>query len=1215
MKLVHSLLLSALVLGLPAFAPDLRAQTPAALTTLHGFGVSDTARAAEDGTQPRGSLLQGSDGNFYGTTATGGTNGTGTVFRLTPEGTVTTLYSFDAVDGNGTNRDGTLPDAGLLQAGDGNFYGATTRGGAHGVGTVFRLTAEGAITTLHSFEAEPHPPAQRKDGTVARLTLVESGDGALYGTTTTGGANGAGTVFRLTHDGVFTPLHDFSGPDGAGPDAGLVQGNDGNFYGTATTGGANGTGAIFQLTYDGVLTVLHSFGAEDGDLRNSDGARPYGSLIQGSGGSFFGTTSEGGAGGSGTVFRLTRTGIMTTLHSFGAVDRKGSNDDGALPQAGLLAAADGAFFYGTTTAGGAAAGGTVFRITRAGVLTTLHHFAGSDGSGPQAGLVQGRDGQLYGTTSGGGAAGQGTLFRLQVASLRGLAATTADEKSAKVHEARKSTLPVVDLTATSLPVDDSAADAGGTFWVSRTGGDASKSLTVNVRSKQGASAPAAIRQITLPGSQTQIALSPAELGAATAGTSGLKATLLPGSGYTVGARSASLRSSAQTAAPSLATAPFNLPIMSASGTISTWLGNAGNPGNWSNASLWNGGIPDSANADARIDGNKTGINSIVILDSTRTVGALTVDKGDTLILHDSTNLALTNAGGFTGDDTITNNSTISIGDNTQNDNVALYFTGPATLVGAGTVKLTKGNAFLFANNHGDRPTIGAGATVSGVGNLGNGQTAFTNNGTVTANLSGQALYINPGSNDDFTNGSSGVIHAENGGVLQLTTGTFAAGSFAALDGSQVQVFDTTVSGATLTTAGSGVVTLSNTVTLANVTNAGKLVVHDNSSAYLSGVFTNNAALSVGDNTQTDNAALLLASPVSLAGAGTITLAKGNSFFFASNSGDRLTIGANVTINGLGYLGNNQTAFTNYGLITVRGSGNFFNVAPGGDPDADNVPASFINSTYPVTDKNNVTTIVPGVVEARDGGTISFTNGSSVPVTNQGLFQVTTATADNSSFTLPSGSLTNLASATPAGGTQATGTLTGGTFLVAATGTAPGTATLSFGGTGEITVNAANGTINGTNALFPDFNGLADNQGTFSLLGQRPFTAPGSLKDEGKLVIDAGSTLQIRGDFTESNTSVLSVIVGGAATQGPLSPGIIQINGNAALAGTLALRLSSAATQTQIKATDTITIGSIAATPSGSFANVANGQRLNTADALGSFEVDYGPNAANPTRSS
>jgi uncharacterized repeat protein (TIGR03803 family) len=350
-----------------------------------------------NGDFPSAGLVQAKDGNFYGTTTFGGSGSYGTVFQMSPSGTFTNLISFD-----GTN--GASPHAGLVQGTDGSFYGTTYAGGTNGYGTIFQLTTSGTLTTLVTFAIGTggHPIAG----------LIQGQDGNFYGTTSFGGTNIGGTAFQVMTNGALTTLVSFnvSGNGGNSPCAGLVQANDGCLYGTTELGGTNGCGTIFKLTTNGTFTSLYSF------TGTNDGAKPYAGLVQGSDGNFYGTTSAGGAYtnqsglGYGTVFEFATNGTLTTLVSFG-------NTNGANPQAGLVQASDGNF-YGTTSAGGAYTNqsgfgyGTIFKLATNGTLTTLVSFNGTNGASPQAGLVQGVDGNFYGTTAQGGTNGYGTVFQL-----------------------------------------------------------------------------------------------------------------------------------------------------------------------------------------------------------------------------------------------------------------------------------------------------------------------------------------------------------------------------------------------------------------------------------------------------------------------------------------------------------------------------------------------------------------------------------------------------------------------------------------------------------------------------------------------------------------------------------------------------------------------------------------------------------------------------------
>ncbi|HZT43750.1 MAG TPA: choice-of-anchor tandem repeat GloVer-containing protein [Chthonomonadaceae bacterium] len=382
--------------------------------TPNGVFTSLYTFAGAYGAGPNG-LTSGSDGNFYGTTRGGGPNGTGTVFKITPQGALTSLYSFSATNGTqGTNADGANPNANLALGSDGSFYGTTYAGGTYGVGTVFKITPQGVLTVLTSI-----PAGTNADGSIPN-GLIPGADGNLYGTAQQGGVNGAGTVFRMTPTGTLTTLYAFSLPsaagtnaDGANPMAGLIQGTNGNFYGTTFAGGANGVGTVFQITPAGAFTTLASFGGVYG-------AHPRAALLLAADGNFYGTTSQGGANGNGTVFKITPAGALSLLYTFSATSGTPPvNSDGAQPWASLAQGSDGNF-YGTTTLGGAGGTGTVFQITPAGAFTTLHAFSpltgssgvNAEGANPQAALVQGPDGSFYGTAYNGGDPGSGTVYKI-----------------------------------------------------------------------------------------------------------------------------------------------------------------------------------------------------------------------------------------------------------------------------------------------------------------------------------------------------------------------------------------------------------------------------------------------------------------------------------------------------------------------------------------------------------------------------------------------------------------------------------------------------------------------------------------------------------------------------------------------------------------------------------------------------------------------------------
>jgi uncharacterized repeat protein (TIGR03803 family) len=361
-----------------------------------------------NGGQPYASLVQGLDGSLYGTTSSGGANSSGTVFKVTTAGALTTLYSFCM---KGDCTDGAVPLAAVVQAPDGDLYGTTAQGGAHGrAGTAFKITPRGEHTTLYSFCAR-HIDGACADGGDVQAGLVQARNGDFYGTTVQGGIHRDGTVFKITPGGALTTLHSFCSyagcNDGAFPFAPLIQATNGDFYGTTYEGGGSANaGAVFRITPAGTLTTLYSFCAQ---TNCTDGSNPYAGLIQSTDGNFYGTTSQGGANGFGTVFSITSAGKLTTLYSFCA---QTNCPDGANPYTGLVQATDGNF-YGTTGDGGTKGDGTVFKLTATGTLSTLHSFAGSDGYSPN-GLAQFTGGALYGTTSRGGANSYGTVFMLAV---------------------------------------------------------------------------------------------------------------------------------------------------------------------------------------------------------------------------------------------------------------------------------------------------------------------------------------------------------------------------------------------------------------------------------------------------------------------------------------------------------------------------------------------------------------------------------------------------------------------------------------------------------------------------------------------------------------------------------------------------------------------------------------------------------------------------------
>jgi uncharacterized repeat protein (TIGR03803 family) len=299
---------------------------------------------------PFGGLTLGSDGNFYGVLGCqrllcleqNEPLSGGMVFRISPTGQFTSLYSFCSQ----TNcTDGQQPHGRLIQASNGTFYGTTYEGGANNGGAVFSITLTGTFATVYSFCSQ----AACADGEYPQGGLVQGTDGNLYGTTSKGGAKGDGTVFKISTGGTLTTLYSFCSlkkcDDGRDPNDSLVQGTDGNFYGTTVYGGKESEGTVFKISSSGELTTLYSFCAE---TACADGSEPYANLIQASDGNFYGTTDIGGTNNDGTVFSINSAGALTTIYSFCS---QTACTDGANPNSGLLQANNGVL-YGMTNQGG-----------------------------------------------------------------------------------------------------------------------------------------------------------------------------------------------------------------------------------------------------------------------------------------------------------------------------------------------------------------------------------------------------------------------------------------------------------------------------------------------------------------------------------------------------------------------------------------------------------------------------------------------------------------------------------------------------------------------------------------------------------------------------------------------------------------------------------------------------------------------------------------------
>jgi uncharacterized repeat protein (TIGR03803 family) len=358
-------------------------------------------RSGNGGAQPFASLIRDSKGNLYGTTTIDGTHSYGTVFKISPAGKETVLYSF-----KGSGGDGATPAAPLVRDAAGNLYGTTLYGGtfggdfcrALGCGTVFKVTPAGKESVLHRFTGYPD------DGQNPWQGLVRDSAGNLYGTTFYGGGYNGGTVFKLDPTGKETVLHGFgtNDPDGLNPFGGsLIRDSAGNLYGTTSFDLSQSAGTVFKLDPGGTETILYTFSFGTGD-----GYEPGGTLVRDSAGNLYGITTFGGAFNFGTVFKLDSANTETLLYSF-----SGTGGDGAVPGGGLVRDKSGNL-YSTTNSGGSLYFGTVFKLDANGKETILHSFSGHDGNLPELGLVRDSKGNLYGTTQYGGAHGGGVVFKI-----------------------------------------------------------------------------------------------------------------------------------------------------------------------------------------------------------------------------------------------------------------------------------------------------------------------------------------------------------------------------------------------------------------------------------------------------------------------------------------------------------------------------------------------------------------------------------------------------------------------------------------------------------------------------------------------------------------------------------------------------------------------------------------------------------------------------------
>lgn len=345
-------------------------------TLLHTMASDSSEGASCNG------LVLGTDGNFYGTCYRGGNSGIyGTIFKVTPAGTLTLLHAFNPAV---VTTEGCLPLGVPFQASDGNFYGTTQECGSNGLGNAYKITPAGVFTTINQFS----PSANI--GYTLTSTLIQGSDGNLWGTANFGGVNGGGTVFKMSLSGTVTAVYSFTSgifsTTGSTPYAGLVLGNDGNYYGTTQQGGPNGQGVVFKVTPGGVATVLHNF-----NITADNGGVPQLPMTLGTDGNFYGVATDCFAGGCSPadIFKITSAGVFTDVYNFTDF---GGNDNSE-PFMPLLLATTGTF-YGTTATAGSSDSGSFYSLAEGQTA-----FAAILGKSAKVGAMVGILGQGFSSSS------------------------------------------------------------------------------------------------------------------------------------------------------------------------------------------------------------------------------------------------------------------------------------------------------------------------------------------------------------------------------------------------------------------------------------------------------------------------------------------------------------------------------------------------------------------------------------------------------------------------------------------------------------------------------------------------------------------------------------------------------------------------------------------------------------------------------------------------
>jgi len=396
------------------------------------------------GSQPDTRPVMGPGNTVYGMTYYGGVNGNGVIYRFDlGSGKYMVLHTFSALDSDGNNQDGATPGVALTRGPDDVFYGMASSGGKNGNGTIFKITAAGEFTVLHSFGALD-TNGHNEGGANPLRAVVIGNDGNLYGTTRLGGQNTCATVscgvaWMIDRWGIFSVVHQFTATEGHA--ASLLQARDGFFYGCAVWPATSlpttplptplPSGILYRMAPSGhYFEVLYTFSQTNASGDNTDGADCYEPLVETQPGVFYGSATNGGPNGNGVVFRysLSNPGVVEIVHAFSATNAAGENEDGAYPYARLTLGNDGAM-YSTASYGGSYGNGVVYRIGRKGEFDVLHTFSAvnsvtggnADGATPDFGVVLEDNGSLIGMTDYGGNGSTagfsnsgGTLYRVKV---------------------------------------------------------------------------------------------------------------------------------------------------------------------------------------------------------------------------------------------------------------------------------------------------------------------------------------------------------------------------------------------------------------------------------------------------------------------------------------------------------------------------------------------------------------------------------------------------------------------------------------------------------------------------------------------------------------------------------------------------------------------------------------------------------------------------------